>query len=305
MNPEILITSAIAKTSYHTAQLLLAQGKKIRVLTRKKSEKVEQLASQGADVAIGDFHDIFSLERSFEGIKKVYFTYPFVPGLLEAASNTAAVAREAGVELLINMSQIISEKGHQSPATRQHWLSENLFDWANIGAVHLYPGLFMDNLLVIAAMTIIQQGKIYLPWADGKHAPLYSGDIGKVIATLLTSPSPNVFVGKKLILTGGQSRTMTEISELIAQIIGRSVAYVNIADKDWVKAIQASDSMLNNSQFLGHAPALSADIRDQKFDVVTSTVQQITGDEPLSLHEFIEQRKALFTSQEALQQAIS
>lgn len=294
MKPEILITGATGKTGGHATRQLLDQGISVRILIRKEKPVTKELADMGAEVVMGDMLDIVSLEKAFEGIKKVYFTFPFTPGLLEAASNMAVIAKDAGVELFVNMSQIIAAKGHNSPSTRQHWLSENLFDWANIGAVHLRPGLFLDNLLVVAAHSVATEGKMYLPWGDGKHAGIHSGDIAKIITKILTDTDPSEHIGKKYVITGEKSRTMAEVASTISSIIGKDVEYVNIPDETWLEGIKQLPPMLNNAQFLGHATPLSVDVRNQKFDVSSTIVKDMTGDEPVSLEQFVTQTKAFF-----------
>ncbi len=41
-----------------------------------------------------------------------------------------------------------------------------------VGATHIRPGLFADNLLVLAAPTVAAEGKIYLPFGEGPDAPV-------------------------------------------------------------------------------------------------------------------------------------
>ncbi|WP_298541880.1 NmrA family NAD(P)-binding protein [uncultured Aquimarina sp.] len=298
MKTEILITGVTGKTGGHAAKQLLEKGIAIRVLSRKRSTIIDELEKAGAEIAIGDMLDIASLEIAFKGIKKVYFTYPFVPGLLEASANMSTVAKQEGVSLFVNMSQIITRKGHDSPSTRQHWLAEQFLDWAGIGAVHLRPGLFFENLLVIAAHTIATEGNIYLPWDEGKHAGVSASDIAKVIVGILTDDKPNKHIGEKYVITGPTSRTMAEIATIISGIIDKEVKYVPITDEQWIEGIKQLPAVFNNPQFLGHAPALSEDIRDQKFDEVTEVVQQIGKTQPITLEEFVMNHKDFFTNPE-------
>ncbi len=298
MKAEILITGATGKTGGHTTRQFLEKGIPVRVLSRKRSSTIEELEKAGAEIAIGDMLDIASLEKAFKGIKKVYFTYPFLPGLLEASANMTTVAKAEGVELFVNMSQIISSKGHDSPSTRQHWLAEQFMDWAGIGAVHLRPGLFLENLLVIAAPTIATEGKIYLPWANGKHAGMASPDIARVIVNILTDSQPEKHIGQKYVLTGPTSRTMDEIAQVISQIIDKEVSYVPITDEQWVEGIKQLPAVFNNPQFIGHAPALSEDIRNQKFDKVTDVAERIGNSKLITLEEFVTQYKDFFINPE-------
>lgn len=298
MKNKILITGATGKTGGHAARQFLKQGVGIRLLSRKRNPIIDELEKAGAEIAIADMLDIHSLKSAFDGVNKVYFTYPFVPGLLDASTNMAAAAKEAGVSLFVNMSQIITSKGHDSNSTRQHWLAEQILDWADIGAVHLRPGLFFDNLLVIAAHTIATEGKIYLPWGTGKHAGLYSADIAQVITSILTDDNSANHIGKKYVITGTTARTMDEVAKVIATVINKPVEYVDVPTENWLEGIKQLPPVFNNPQFLSHAPALAADIRNQKFDKVTDIVQTIGGVEPMTLEEFITKHKEFFTNPE-------
>ncbi len=40
---------------------------------------------------------------------------------------------------------------------------------AGVGATHIRPGLFADNLLVRAAPSFAAEGKIYLPFGEGPN----------------------------------------------------------------------------------------------------------------------------------------
>ena len=87
-------------------------------------------------------------------VARAYFTYPLAERLLEATTIFAAAAKEAGVEAIVNMSQITARDDHPSPAARQHWLAERVLDWSGIGVTHLRPPFFLENFLTLAAKTV-------------------------------------------------------------------------------------------------------------------------------------------------------
>ena len=74
--------------------------------------------------------------------------------LVEATTIVAVAARDAGVEALVNMSQISAREDSKSPLARQHWLSERILYWADIVAVHVRPTFFAENLIIMGAETI-------------------------------------------------------------------------------------------------------------------------------------------------------
>ena len=93
-----------------------------------------------------DLLDIGDIRAAMEGVRRAYFVYPPQGELLvEATTIMATAARDAGVETVVNMSQISARERARSPLSRQHWLSEKILDWADIGAVHLRPTFFENE----------------------------------------------------------------------------------------------------------------------------------------------------------------
>ena len=111
---------------------------------------------------------------------------------MEATTIVAVAARDAGVDALVNMSQISAREDSKSPLARQHWLSEKILDWADIGAVHVRPTFFAENLVIMGAATIAAEGKLYLPYGTEKHAPVAAADIARVVSGILADPTLHV-----------------------------------------------------------------------------------------------------------------
>ena len=67
----------------------------------------------------------------------------------------AAVAREVGVDALVNMSQMtVSEMSIQnttpSGQQRQHWLGEQALAWSGLPVVTVRPTMFLESFLPLA-----------------------------------------------------------------------------------------------------------------------------------------------------------
>jgi len=88
-------------------------------MVRREDERAATLRAAGAQVVVGDLLDPGDVYRVVSGCGRVYFGMSVSAGYLEATVTMAAVAREAGVNALVNMSQMtVSE---MSPVTE--WLS--------------------------------------------------------------------------------------------------------------------------------------------------------------------------------------
>jgi uncharacterized protein YbjT (DUF2867 family) len=101
----------------------------VRGLVHKDDARAETLRISGVEIITGDLLDLDSIRRAMEGVASAYFVYPLRDGLIDAAAFTAQAAIEAGVQSLVNMSQISARREAKSHAARDHWVSERAFDW--------------------------------------------------------------------------------------------------------------------------------------------------------------------------------
>jgi uncharacterized protein YbjT (DUF2867 family) len=277
-------------TGNHAARQLLASGLPVRALVRQADERADELKQLGAEIAVGDLHDFGDVRAALDGIQRAYFTYPLADGLLEATAIFAAVGAQAGLQSMVNMSQITARPDHASPAARQHWLAERLLDWSGIGVTHLRPPFFLENLFNVAAPTIRTEGKIYLPYGEGRHAPIAGEDIARVAVGILTDPAEHR--GKTYVPTGPESLSMLEEASVFSRVLGRPVEYVDIAVEDWRQILSHLDGM--SPYLIEHLSRVAESHQHHEFDTVTDVVETIGGVPPRSLEAFIRQNQMVF-----------
>ena len=123
---KFLITGATGDTGGYTVRQLLEKNHAVRVLAHRRDERSEELQKVGAEVVFGDLLDFDSVRAALSGMPRAYFCYPISPGLVQATAQFAQAAKEAGVEVIVNMSQISARGDAKSDAARQHWLSERI-----------------------------------------------------------------------------------------------------------------------------------------------------------------------------------
>jgi len=74
----ILVTAAAGQTGGHTVRQLLEKGHSVRALVHRRDQRADELASLGAEVVVGDFHDLGSLREAMAGVKRASFVHPWV-----------------------------------------------------------------------------------------------------------------------------------------------------------------------------------------------------------------------------------
>jgi uncharacterized protein YbjT (DUF2867 family) len=289
----ILVTSAAGgrqgKTGRHVAEQLLARGVPVRAFVRKLDERSERLRALGAEIFEGDFLDIRSVQRAAEGTSAIYFAYPVQDGLMDATAAMAIAAREAGVTRLVNLVMLQSSPDAPTPRMRQNYLSEQVFEWAGVGAVHIRATVFYENLASMVRQSLPAQGAIRLPWGNESTVlPLVAGeDVARVAAGLLTGPQPAAGSFHRLI---GTTISLKEIVATFARVTGKSVHYEEITDEQWRRDVASRGF---NPHAIEHLSSLWRAIRGAAIDpndpryAITETIETIGGAKPKSFEAFV------------------
>jgi len=281
-------------TGNHVARQLLARGLPVRALVRRADERATELNELGADIAVGDLHSFTDMCAALDGVHRAYFTYPVADGLLEATTTLVAAGKQTGLQSVVNMSQITARADHASPAARQHWLAERVLEWSGIGVTHLRPPFFLENLLNVAAPTTVgTESKIYLPYGQGRHAPIAGEDIARVAVGILTDPDPHR--GRTYVPTGPASLTMAEQASVFTDVLGRQTEYVEISVQAWREIL--SRIPVVTPYLIEHLARVAESHQHGEFDAVTDVVETIGGASPKSLEMFIRQTQTTLGAQ--------
>ena len=289
----ILVTSAAGgrqgKTGRHVAEQLLARGVGVRALVRKLDERSERLRALGAEIFEGDFLNIRSVQRAAEGASAIYFAYPVQDGLMDATAAMAVAAREAGVNRLVNLVMLQSSPDAPTPRMRQNYLSEQVFEWANVGTTHIRATVFYENLASMVRQSLPAHGAIRLPWGNESTVlPLVAAeDVARVATGLLTGPQPEAGSFHRLI---GTTISLKEIVATFARVTGRNVHYEEISDEQWRRDVASRGF---NPHAIEHLSSLWRAIRGAAIDpndpryAVTEAIETIGGAKPNTFEAFV------------------
>ncbi len=251
----------------------------------------DELRQKGAEIIEGDLLNPASVQAAMKDVKRAYFTYPVADGLLEAATIFATSARDAGVELVVNNSQFqgtpddpLFRDLQRAPSFRnlQHRLADRIFDWAQIGAVHIQAPPYYENVRALVGRSVAEQNAAFLPWGDGDAVIPLAGaeDVARVAATLLAaSNAPS----EKVYPLVSETLTVRQIVETLGKAIGRPIRYVPITDEQWADAVKERI----NPHALDHLTHLWQYFRNSKeHRQATNAIREVTGRNPQTLEEF-------------------
>lgn len=299
----ILVTGAagqLGAVGRTVTNLLLERGLPVRAMVRREDDRAATLRAAGAQVVVGNLLEPADVFRAVSGTQRVYFGMSVSPAYLEASLIMAAVAREAGVDALVNMSQMtVSQMSIQnttaSPQQRQHWLSEQAFAWSSLPVITIRPTVFLEGFfLPLTATSVRERGRIELPFGNGKTNPVAAADVAGVIATILADPAPHV--GRIYELTGPKSQDMDGIALEYSAALHRQIRYGDIAPDLWERELHKAGLA---EHLVKHLATMAELNRANRYDRSASGVEQVTGRAPLSVREFVALHAAEFGSRQA------
>jgi NAD(P)H dehydrogenase (quinone) len=237
---KFLVTGATGETGRYTVQRLLEKGHAVRALVHREDERSEALRVTGAEVVVGDLLDHDDAVRATVGTSAAYFCYPVRPGLIQATTYFAGAAKRAGLEAVVNLSQISAREDSKSRAARDHWIAERVFDWSGVPVVHLRPTFFAQWLLYPhSRATIVEDGIIDLPYGEGRHAPIAAEDQARLIAAILAQPAAHL--GKTYPLHGPIELGQAGIAGAVSEVLGRKISYRPLTIPQYRERLEKAD----------------------------------------------------------------
>ena len=289
MSETILVTGATGRTGGLVVKKLVERHRKVRALVHKEDERSKALHSLGVEVVAGDMGLLSDVRRAMQGASTFYFVYPLDPGIVGASVVFAQAAKEAGLELVVNMSQLPARPTAESPASLNHWLGEEAMNWSGVPVAHIRATFFMDWFLWVAPF-IQQAGKVIMPWfGDSKVTIVSTEDLARAIAQILIEPQSHV--GKTLKLVGSQALSWEYMAQILSQELGKPIGYQQMDADAFAEPIGLG------AYFRDHIRETTKTLAKGFFEVPNNLIEEITGSPPLTIAEFFRNNRSAFIAQ--------
>lgn len=286
-----LITGATGATGGNAIDHLISKGARVRAFVHRDDERAAALRAKGVEVVFGDLLDSQTVQAAMQGVSGAYFVYPIMqPQLIDATAYFAYAAKLAGVRSIVNMSQISAKSDAQSEAALSHWYGERVFDWAGIPVTHLRPTFFMEWLTYGFQLPLIANHDLLrVPAGNGRHAPIAAADQGHVIANILLDPVPHA--GKVYPLFGAEEMNHEQVAKVVGDALGRPIRY----EAETFEAFEARLKQLGlPAHFIQHITSVYRAYQAGEFAGMNDIVEQVTGQKPVSVREYVIANRASF-----------
>jgi uncharacterized protein YbjT (DUF2867 family) len=223
----IAVTGATGQQGGAVARKLLAEGWKVRALTRDVNKPAAQeLASLGAQVVRADMENRAELDAAFKGAYGVFSVQNFwlpnigFDGEIRQGKNVAEAAKAAGVQHLVYSSVGAAHRGMGQKHFESKWIIEQHIHSLDIPFTILRPAAFFENFNWERA-AILNGTFNGLGLRPEKERQLIAvEDIG--VFVVLAFANPDQYTGKTIELAGDEL-TESQLAETFAKVIGRPV----------------------------------------------------------------------------------
>ncbi|SHH09505.1 SDR family oxidoreductase [Massilia sp. CF038] len=219
----ILVTGATGQVGRQVIQQLVTRGADVRALVRDPA-KADFPA--GVSVVQGDLLDPDSLRSAFQGVKTLFLLNAVAADEFTQALIALNIAKEAGIERLVYLSVMHSDRYVNVPHFAGKYGVERMIEQMGFSATILRPAYFMDNELTIK--DVVQGYGVYpMPVGSKGLAMIDVRDIAEIAAIELlhrnhaTRPMPL----ERINLVGPDTLTGADAAAIWSAVLGRTIAY--------------------------------------------------------------------------------
>lgn len=285
----ILVTGATGRVGYRLMEALAD--------ARADATAMVRVAARAADLPGSPHHVVASLDDPPPADVLAKFDRIF---LLSPANEEQATLETVFTDALVAAGHQpyivkIAADGFQDPGCdvrfmRSHRQVARHLDATGLPVTYLAPSMYVENL-VSAAAAIRDDAAIFAPAGQGRVGFVAARDVGAVAARVLTSQDHD---GMTYVLTGPQALGYADVAERISGVFAREVEYVDQSPE------RARESMLAAGMDAWQAEGMLEYfewIRNGGAETVTTTVRDLTGDDPRSIEDWLAGQRAFFLSQ--------
>ncbi len=223
----ILIVGASGRLGSVVVQLLLAQGKSIRVMTRDP-RGLAYLKQQGAEIVSGDLRDRATLAGACQGVEQVLAAAHALDGKGDNNPRTVDdmgnrhlidAAKAAGVKHFIFIS--VQGVSSDSPLEffRIKYRTEEYLRASGLSFTILRPGAYMELWAQLIGQPIREQGKTTI-FGRGNNAINFVSvqDVARFVSIALDDPGTRNAV---IEVGGPENLTMNQVAEIFERASSR------------------------------------------------------------------------------------
>ena len=115
--------------------------------------------------------------------------------------------------------------------------------------------------------------------------------MARAVAVILDDPAPHI--GKIYDLTGPESADLDHYALVFSEALGRPIRYRDVPLPGWSESLRQARF---SEYVVRHLSAMTELTKEGRYDRMTDTMRKLTGEEPMSMRDFVTLHAAEFTN---------
>ena len=282
----ILVTGATGQLGSAVVEALVDRGINVRAATRLTT-KIKW--TKMVQPVVFDYEDPGLHKAALDRITGLFLIAP--PLDLEAPAKLIPFidkAKQMGVKHVVFNSVLKADLDEGNPLG----IIEKHLAKSEIAYTILRPNFFMENLSTGWLAPMIAGGKIFLAAGDSKTSFISVSDVAEVTATVFKEKD----YGTEYDLTGPEALSYGDVTRIISEACGRTVAYFPISEKEMMQGAREQGMSEKAIQYL---VLLFAVVSKGLMAETNDVVRKVTGKAPISFKEFARKNADLWKVRKA------
>ena len=289
----ILLTGATGTVGSEVVKQLLASSSssdhnliRAAVHSQNKSGNFKQYDNNAVETVNMDYNKPETIADALNKVDKLFLlTLPAPNIITDTFSSVVKEAKKAGIRYIVKQSEIGADMKADVTALRLHGQVEKIIEESGIPYTFLHPNEFMQNIINFHSHTIKSNNAFYFPRENAKISFVDVRDIAAVAVKTLTDDDGNddKHKGKAYTITGPEALSYYQVAEILSNATAKKIGYVNVSEDDARRAMKDmgwDDSRINNNL------EVSDYFRKGHGSEVSSSVEEVTGNKPISFSQF-------------------
>ena len=294
----IIVTGATGAFGRAATLLLLQKVKPSDlILTTRKPEQLAALAARGCQVRKADFDFPETLPAAFAGGEKMLLISTARVGTrVGQHRNAIEAAKKAGVKHVVYTSILnAANPGNPAIVKLDHRATEEIIERSGLAYTFLRDSQYSEAIATAVAGPALAAGRLPDNAHDGPIAFVSRDDCVASAVGALTSPGHE---NKAYDITGPELLSFPKAVALIEELAGRKIEYRAVNDEQMFEYFDSLGVPRHASDDPTTAPipwcsedmvTFGQSIREGYFNVLTDSVERLTGRKPRTLRSVLEQ----------------
>lgn len=295
---KIIVSGASGQFGHAAASALLDMGQDVIALSRSTG-KLADLAARGAEARAADFDSADGLVEAMAGGEKLLLISTTMVGQRPRQhGNAIDAAKAAGVKHIVYTAIIDGGNPHH-PAVEQHdhYATEQLLRASGLAFTILYNSQYSEAIATAMAIPALLAGSKPDNCGEGRIAFVSRDDCVAVAVGVLTQPGHE---NTTINVTGPELFTVPEAMAMVSEMAGKPIELVPVDDEgmyqyfDSLGVARRSEDLRPDDAIPWASEGMvtfGQAIREGYFDVLSDSVERITGRKPRTLRSVFEQYK--------------